>query len=187
MNGPGEEDTDFYEALQDSKFHDPMLTQTNAQNFSVLCTESTTDRTQSIRNRFPVEHVSLITDINSVLNASRYPSADRAMKSYGVDALERVCAYYSTQRGEAAPLGQKEHRQQDFLPVKRVLAGSGRTSFRESCKLLITSLGEMFLDYKTLAEVVLVIPILCDSSVSASKIKLNLSQEVAFLRQRLKI
>ena len=41
---------------------------------------------------------------------------------------------------------------------------SGNPTFRESCKLLITSQGEMFPDYKTLAEVALVIPF---SSVAA--------------------
>ncbi len=54
----------------------------------------------------------------------------------------------------------------DFLLVKPVLAGSGNPSFRESCRLLITSLGEMFPDFKTLAELALVIPV---SSVAAER------------------
>ncbi len=59
---------------------------------------------------------------------------------------------------------------QDFLPVKRVLAGLGNPMFRESHGLLINSLGEMFPDFKTLAEVVLVIPV---SSVVAERGRLH--------------
>ncbi|KAI9522759.1 hypothetical protein NQZ68_033094 [Dissostichus eleginoides] len=53
------------------------------------------------------------------------------------------------------PLGQKERMLRHFLPVKRVLSGSGNPTFRESCRLLITSLGEMSPDFNTLAEVAL--------------------------------
>uniref|UniRef100_UPI003AB08FF3 MICOS complex subunit MIC60-like n=1 Tax=Centroberyx gerrardi TaxID=166262 RepID=UPI003AB08FF3 len=82
--------------------------------------------------------------------------ADSALKSYGLEALERVCDHYGSQTGAAAaPLVQKERMLRDFLPVKRVLAGWGNPTFRESCRLLIASLGEMFPDFKTLAEVAL--------------------------------
>ena len=81
--------------------------------------------------------------------------------------MERVCDHYGSQAGAADPLVQKERMLRDFLPLKRVLAaGSGKPSFRESCRLLITSLGEMFPDFKTLAEVALVIPV---SSVAAER------------------
>lgn len=56
--------------------------------------------------------------------------------------------------------------ERDFLPVKRVLVGSGNPSFSESCRLLIYSLGEIFPDFKTLAELALVIPV---SSVAAER------------------
>ena len=72
--------------------------------------------------------------------------------------------HYGSQTGAADPLVQKERMLLDFLPLKWVLAGSGISSIRESCWLLITSLGEMFPDSKTLAEVALVIPV---SSVAA--------------------
>lgn len=69
-------------------------------------------------------------------------------------------------RRAAEPLMQKECTLWDFLSVKRVLAGSGNPMFRESCGLQITSLAEMFHDFKTLAEMALVIPI---SSVAAER------------------
>ena len=74
--------------------------------------------------------------------------------------------HYGSQTGAADPLVQKERMLRDFLPLKRVLAGSGNTSFRESCRLMITSLGEMFPDFKTLVEVALVIPV---SSVATER------------------
>ncbi|KAL1261177.1 hypothetical protein QQF64_034240 [Cirrhinus molitorella] len=166
MNEPGTAETEFNKELQDSKFCGITLTQADAEKFSVLRTEYIAELTKSIRKRFPLEHVGLIADLDTVLNASRYPGTDSALKNYGLDALERVCVYYGTQRGAAVPLVQKERALQDFLAVKRVLAGSGRPTFRESCKHLITSFGEMFPDYKTLAEVALVIPV---SSVAAER------------------
>ncbi|KAK0148970.1 Transmembrane protein C17orf113 [Merluccius polli] len=117
--------------------------------------------------RFLSEHLSIISDLDTVLNASCYPGgADSALKSYGQEALESVCDHYGSQTGAADPLVQKERMLRDFLPLKRVLAGSENPSFRESCQLLITSLGEMFPDFKTLAEVALVIPV---SSVAAER------------------
>lgn len=68
--------------------------------------------------------------------------------------------------GAGEPLVQKKCMLRDFLPVKRVLAASGNPTFKESSCLLITSLGEMFPNFKTLAEVVLVIPL---SSVAAER------------------
>ena len=166
MNGPGEAETTFNEALQDGKFCGITLTQADAQTFSRVRTDYIAEVTKSIKKRFPSEHVGIIADLDTVINASRYPGADSALKSYGLEALERVCDHYGSQRDAAAPLVQKERMLRDFLPVKRVLAGSGNPSFRESCRLLITSLGEMFPDYKTLAEVALVIPV---SSVAAER------------------
>ena len=94
-----------------------------------------------------------------MLNASRYPTADSALKTHGLEALERVCAHYGSPRGAAAPLVENDRMQRDFLPMKRVLAGSGNPSFRGSCRLLITSRGEIFPDFRALAEVALVIPV----------------------------
>lgn len=164
MNGPGEAETEFNKDLQDGKFCGIILTRADAQSFSVLRKEYIAELTRSIRKRFPLEHVGLIADLDTILNASRYPGTDSALKSYGLDALERVCDHYGAQKCASAPLVQKERVLQDFLPMKQVLAGLGNPTFRESCKLLITSLGEMFPDYKTLAEVALVILV---SSVAA--------------------
>lgn len=166
MNEPGEAETKFNEALQDGAFCGVKLTQADARAFSILRTEYIGEVTKSIKKRFPSEHLGIIADLDTVLNASRYPGADSALKSYGLEALERVCDHYGSQRDAAAPLVQKERMLRDFLPVKRVLAGSGNPSFRESCRLLITSLGDMFPDFKTLAEVALVIPV---SSVAAER------------------
>ncbi|XP_076591239.1 uncharacterized protein C17orf113-like [Chaetodon auriga] len=166
MNGPGEAEKKFNEASQDGKFCGVTLTHADAQTFSTLRTEYIAEVIKSIKKRFPSEHLSTISDLDTVLNASRYPGADSALKSYGQEALERVCDHYGSQTGAAEPLVQKERMLRDFLPLKRVLAGSGKPSFRESCRLLITSLGEMFPDFKTLAEVALVIPV---SSVAAER------------------
>ena len=80
----------------------------------------------------------------------------------GQEALD----HYGSQTGAAVLLVQKDRMLRDFLLLKRVLAGSGNPSFIESCQLLIISLGEMFPDFKTLAEVALVIPV---SSVAAER------------------
>ena len=122
--------------------------------------------TKLVKNRSPEEHLGIIADLDTVLNASRYPTADSALKTHGLEALERVCAHYGSPRGAAAPLVENDRMQRDFLPMKRVLAGSGNPSFRGSCRLLITSLGEMFPDFRALAEVALVIPV---SSVAAER------------------
>ena len=166
MNEPGEAETKFNEALQDGTFCGVKLTQADAQAFSILRTEYIAEVTKSIKKRFPSEHLGIIADLDTVLNASRYPGPDSALKSYGLEALERICDHYGSQSGAAAPLVQKERMLRDFLPVKRVLAGSGNPTFRESCRLLITSLGDMFPDFKTLPEVALVIPV---SSVAAER------------------
>lgn len=166
MNGPGKAETEFNKDLQDGKFCGITLTQADAQSFSVLRKEYIADLTRSIRKRFPLEHVGLIADLNTVLNASHYPGTNSAVESYGLDALELICDHYRAQKCASAPLVQKERMLQDFLPTKRVVAGSGNPTFRESCKLLIISLGEMFPDYKTLAEVALVIPV---SSVATER------------------
>lgn len=39
-------------------------------------------------NRLPSEHVGIIADLDTVLNMSHYPSADGALKSYRLEALE---------------------------------------------------------------------------------------------------
>uniref|UniRef100_A0A673AIY5 HAT C-terminal dimerisation domain-containing protein n=1 Tax=Sphaeramia orbicularis TaxID=375764 RepID=A0A673AIY5_9TELE len=152
MNEPGEVERKFFDTFTRRQilWHH---TQADAQTFSVLHTEYIAEVTKSIKKRFPLEHVGIITDLDTVLNKSGYPTADSALKSYGMEALER-------------PLVQKECTLRDFLPVKRVLAQSGNPTFRESGRLLITSLGEMFPDFKTLAEVALVIPV---SSVAAER------------------
>uniref|UniRef100_A0A4W6FPJ6 HAT C-terminal dimerisation domain-containing protein n=1 Tax=Lates calcarifer TaxID=8187 RepID=A0A4W6FPJ6_LATCA len=142
MNGPGEAENEFNEASRDGRFCGVTLTHVDAQTCSSLRTEYVAEVTKSIKKRFPSEHLSIISD--TVLNASRYPGGT----------------------GAADPLVQKERMLRDFLPLKRVLAGSGNPSFRESYRLLITSLGEMFPDFKTLAEVALVIPV---SSVAAER------------------
>eukprot|EP00064_Thunnus_orientalis_P005051 superscaffoldBa00000481_g5064 len=111
--------------------------------------------TKSIKKRFPSDRMGIIADLDTVLNASRNPGADSVLKSYRLDALECVCDHYGSQRSAAAPLVQKERMLQDFLPVKRVLAGSGNPTSRKTRQLLITSLGKMFPNFKTLAEVTL--------------------------------
>ena len=97
--------------------------------------------------------------VRSFFKHNNCDAVDKQGEKRGIDALERVCDHYGSQRGAAAPLVQKERMLRDFLPVKRVLAGSGNPTFRESCRLLITSLGDMFPDFKTLPEVALVIPV----------------------------
>uniref|UniRef100_A0A672Z5U1 HAT C-terminal dimerisation domain-containing protein n=1 Tax=Sphaeramia orbicularis TaxID=375764 RepID=A0A672Z5U1_9TELE len=154
MNEPGEAERKFLDTLQDGKFCGITLKQADAQIFSVLHTE------------FPLEHVGIIADLNTVLNDSGHPTVESALKSYGMEVLEQVCEHYSAQTGAVEPLVQKERMVQNFLSVKRVPAGSGNPTFRESCRLLDTSLGDMFPDFKTLAEVVLVIPV---SSVAAER------------------
>uniref|UniRef100_A0A673CDH4 HAT C-terminal dimerisation domain-containing protein n=1 Tax=Sphaeramia orbicularis TaxID=375764 RepID=A0A673CDH4_9TELE len=151
MNEPGEAERKFLDTLQDGKFCDIKLKQADAQTFSVLCTEYIAEVTKSIKKRFPLEHVGIITDLDTVLNASGYPTADSALKSYVMEALEHV----STGAEGAHAVG--------FPPSE---AGSENPTFRESCRLLITSLGEMFPDFKTLAEVTLVIPV---SGVAADR------------------
>lgn len=121
MNGPGE--TEFNKALQVCKFCGITVTHI-------------AELTKSIRKKISF---GACGSQSTVLNAFRYPGADSALKSYGLDALEHVCDHYGTQRGAVAPLVQKEHMLHDFLSVKRVRAGSGNLTFRESCKLLITS------------------------------------------------
>lgn len=153
MNGPGKAKTELNKDLQDGKFCGIILTRADVQSFSVLRQEYIAELTRSIRKRFPLEHVGLIADLYTVLNTSRYPGTDSALKSYGLEALEHVCDHYGVQKCASAPLVQKERVRQDFLAMKRVLAGSGNPTFRESCKLLITSLGEMFPDYKTIIPV----------------------------------
>uniref|UniRef100_A0A667XDF6 HAT C-terminal dimerisation domain-containing protein n=1 Tax=Myripristis murdjan TaxID=586833 RepID=A0A667XDF6_9TELE len=167
MNGPGEAEKKFNEASQDGNFCGVTLAHVDAQTFSTLRTEYIAEVTKSIKKRFPSEHLNIISDLDTVLNASHYPGgAGSAFKSYGQEALERVCDHYGSQTGAADPLVQKERMLRDFLPLKRVLAGSGNPSFKESCRLLITSLGEMFPDFKTLAEEALVIPV---STVAAER------------------
>ncbi|KAK1878735.1 Transmembrane protein C17orf113 [Dissostichus eleginoides] len=94
MNGPGEAETKFNEALQDGKFCGITLTQADAQTFSRVRTEYIAEVTKSIKKRFPSEHVGIIADLNTVINASHYPGADSALKSYGLEALERICDHY---------------------------------------------------------------------------------------------
>ncbi|KAL2086047.1 hypothetical protein ACEWY4_017106 [Coilia grayii] len=166
VNEPGEAEKKFRQSVQDDKFSGITLTQPDAQAFSNLRTEYLAEITKSIKKRFPAEHLGIIADLDTVLNSSHYPGADCALKNHGLDALEHVCEYYGSPRGSAAPLVEKDRLIQDFLPMKRVLAGSGNPSFRGACRLLITSLGEMFPDFRTLAEVALVIPV---SSVAAER------------------
>ncbi len=59
------------------------------QTFSILRTEYIAEVTKSIKKRFPSEHLGIIADLDTVLNASRYPGADSALKR--LDALEHVC------------------------------------------------------------------------------------------------
>ncbi|KAK1903538.1 Zinc finger protein 862 [Dissostichus eleginoides] len=94
MNGPGEAETTFNEALQDGKLCGITLTQADAQTFSRVRTDYIAEVTKSIKKRFPSEHVGIIADLDTVNNASRYSRADSALKSYGLEALERVCDHY---------------------------------------------------------------------------------------------
>lgn len=45
----------------------------------------------------------IITDLDTILNASRYPGADSTLKSDRLEALEHVCDHYRSQKGGAAP------------------------------------------------------------------------------------
>ncbi|KAK5848763.1 hypothetical protein PBY51_008456 [Eleginops maclovinus] len=166
ISEPGVAERKFNEASQDGRFCGITLTQPDAQAFSKLRSQYLAEITKSVKKRFPEEHLGIIADLDTVLNASRYPTADSALKTHGLEALERVCDQYGSPRGAAAPLVENDRMQRDFLPMKRVLAGSGNPSFRGSCRLLITSLGEMFPDFRALAEVALVIPV---SSVAAER------------------
>ncbi|KAK5899933.1 hypothetical protein CesoFtcFv8_009358 [Champsocephalus esox] len=91
MNGPGEAETTFNEALQDGKFCGITLTQADAQTFSRVRTDYIAEVTKSIKKRFSSEHVGIIADLDTVINASRYPGADCVLKRYGLEALERLC------------------------------------------------------------------------------------------------
>ncbi|KAJ4946173.1 hypothetical protein JOQ06_023843 [Pogonophryne albipinna] len=80
MNGPGEAETKCNEALQDGEFCSITLTQADAQTFSRVRTEYIAEMTKSIKKRFPSEHVGIIADLDTVINASRYPAANSARK-----------------------------------------------------------------------------------------------------------
>ena len=93
MNGPGEAEKKFNEASQDGKFCGVTLSHADAQTFSTLRTEYIAEVTKSIKKRFPSGHLSWTPQRFSEpdINASRYPGADSALKSNGLEALERVC------------------------------------------------------------------------------------------------
>ena len=82
MNGPGEAETKFSEALQDGRFCGITLMQADAQTFSILRTEYIMEVTKSIKKRFPSDRMGIIADLDTVLNASRNPGADSVLKSY---------------------------------------------------------------------------------------------------------
>ncbi|KAK1902580.1 Transmembrane protein C17orf113 [Dissostichus eleginoides] len=103
MNGPGEAETKCNEALQDGKFCGITLTQADVQTFSRVRTAHIAEITKSIKKRFPSEHVGIIADLDTVINASRYPGADSTLKSYGLEALERVFDHYG--RFRIPPVG----------------------------------------------------------------------------------
>ena len=81
MNGPGEAETKFSEALQDGRFCGITLMQADAQTFSILRTEYIMEVTKSIKKRFLSENLGITADPNTILNASRYPGAHSALKS----------------------------------------------------------------------------------------------------------
>eukprot|EP00064_Thunnus_orientalis_P007345 superscaffoldBa00000808_g7365 len=116
--------------------------------------------TKSIKKRFPLEHVGIISDLDTALNASHYPGANSMLKSYGLDALECVCYRNESQRGAAAPLVQKERTMRDFPPgeASACRISAGNPTFR----VLPTS--DHFL--RGNVEVALVIPV---SSVAAER------------------
>ncbi|CAB1453139.1 unnamed protein product [Pleuronectes platessa] len=55
-----------------------------------------------------MEHVGIIADLNTLLNAFNYADAESSLKSYRLEAFECVYNHFGSQRGVAAPLVQKK-------------------------------------------------------------------------------
>lgn len=163
--GPGDMEKKFADGFQEGIFCGHKLTHVDEHGFSALRAQYIGEVKKSIKKRFPTEDVSHISDLDIVLNASRFPTTETALKQYGLNAVDRLADFFGTPNA-AAPLVEKERMIHDFRSVKRVLAGSGYPPFKESCRLLINTYAEMFPDFKTLAEVALVIPV---SSVAAER------------------
>uniref|UniRef100_A0A8C6STB8 HAT C-terminal dimerisation domain-containing protein n=1 Tax=Neogobius melanostomus TaxID=47308 RepID=A0A8C6STB8_9GOBI len=164
--GPGDVEKKFVEGFREGIFCGHRLTHVDEHGFSALRAQYIGEIMKSIKKRFPSGDVSHISDLDTVLNASRFPNTNSALQEYGLDAVERLADFYGAHPNAAFSLVEKERMVRDFRSVKRVLAGSGNPPFKDSCKLLINTYAEMFPDYKTLAEVALVIPV---SSVAAER------------------
>lgn len=45
----------------------------------------------------------IVADLDTTLNASCYPGADSALKSYRLEALKRICGHSRSQKGGSVP------------------------------------------------------------------------------------
>uniref|UniRef100_A0AAV2IYT9 Uncharacterized protein n=1 Tax=Knipowitschia caucasica TaxID=637954 RepID=A0AAV2IYT9_KNICA len=124
--GLGDVEKKFVECFREGIFCGHRLTHVDEHGFSALRAQYIGEIMKSIKKRFPSGDVSHISDLDTVLNASRFPNTNSALQEYGLDAVERLADFYGAHPNAAVSLVEKERMVRDFRSVKRVLAGSVR-------------------------------------------------------------
>ncbi len=104
--------------------------------------------TKSAQKRFPSEHVGIITDLDIILNASRYPGANSALKNYGLKALERVCDHYRSERSSCATGAEGAHAA-GFHPNDESARRIGKSDIQTVLPTSDHFLGKKFPSFKT--------------------------------------
>uniref|UniRef100_A0AAV2JDI3 Hexosyltransferase n=1 Tax=Knipowitschia caucasica TaxID=637954 RepID=A0AAV2JDI3_KNICA len=106
--GLGDVEKKFVEGFREGIFCGHRLTHVDEHGFSALRAQYIGEIMKSIKKRFPSGDVSHISDLDTVLNASRFPNTNSALQEYGLDAVERLADFYGAHPNAAVSLVEKE-------------------------------------------------------------------------------
>ena len=133
------------------------------RSFNAKRKEFIEELVKSLRKRFPDDSLDILYSLDEVLNPTRYPSDRNKLGEYGQESLNVILEHYGMLIGQenddVTPIIDTARTRRDFQQFKRVLSGTGVTSFEKSCEVIIKEYSDIFPDFAVLAEVSLVIPV----------------------------
>lgn len=103
-------------------------------------------------NRFSVDDMSLLKDLNAILNPKLLPEDRRAVAEYGIQNLDFVCQYF-------AETIEPERAKRCFIQFKFFARQHKNKTLNEFCCMLATNYTEEFPDFCTLAAVLVTVPL----------------------------
>ena len=157
---PGEQEADFFDNLQGSKFNDIGLTHMDRrQAYQQERNWFIQSLIDALHARFPQAEVTVLSALAILFDVERYPVSRGEIDRYGQAELDLLVRHYTT-------VINAERARRSFLGFKTALSNYGLTSFDMACRCVIRQLWEQFPDFVELAKIALVIPV---SSVCAER------------------